>query len=187
MSKEIDKEINGAFPVIEEIRNRQLKETVLRAWRRGISECEYDSIAEIPFGIDFPEVSLVDHIRWVTEASLSLALLAEKRMNITVDRALLIAAALLHDLGKAFESRKNSDGYEKTEIGKQFMHGFWGAYISLLEGASRDLAHLISTHCHVSPVHPRLIEGVILHYADFAFADMLRFQKGMDLFLAAKG
>jgi putative nucleotidyltransferase with HDIG domain len=179
----MDEEIKRAFPVIEEIRNEELRDTVYRAWRRGLSECSFDAIDEIPFSAGMTEPNLVAHTCWVADAALSLAALVEKGMNIPIDRDLLIAAALLHDLGKAFEFKKAGDGYEKSKIGEQFMHGFWGAHIALLEGASQDLAHLISTHCHVSPVPPRLIEGVILHYADFAHADILRFQRGMDMFL----
>jgi len=182
-----DNEIKRAFPVIEEIQDQQLKDTVYRAWERGLSECPFTAIEEIPFSADIPGSSLVDHTCWVADAALFMASLVEKRMDVAVDRDLLIAAAVLHDLGKAFEYKKDGDRYDKTKIGKQFIHGFWGTYISLLEGAPQNLAHLISTHCHASPVHPQLLEGVILHYADFAYADILRFQKNMDLFLAAKG
>ena len=67
------------------------------------------------------------------------------------------------------------------------MHGFWGAFIALDEDVSRDLAHLIATHSKDSPESPQLMEGIILHYADFAHADILRFKKGMKTFLSMKG
>ena len=187
MNKAIDNEIKHAFPIIEDIQNQELKDTVYRAWARGISECTFNSIEEIPFSTDIPECSLVDHTRWVADAALFMASLVEKRMDVAIDRDLLIETALLHDLGKAFEYKKDGNRYDKTKIGHQFIHGFWGTYISLLEGAPQDLARLVATHCHASPVPPQLLEGVILHYADFAHADILRFQKNMDLFLAAKG
>ena len=183
MAGELENEIRRVFPVIEEIADMRIKQTVYRAWGRGISECGFGCIEHIPFSPELPGCRLVDHIRWVMDAALRLAELAEKGMGVSVNRDLLIAAVLLHDLGKAYEFRKDDENYVKSSIGKQFMHGFWGAHVSLVEGASQELAHLISTHCHVSPVEPQLIEGVILHYADFAHADLLRFQQNLEPYL----
>ncbi|HXZ38960.1 MAG TPA: hypothetical protein VEL68_23225 [Thermodesulfobacteriota bacterium] len=45
-----------------------------------------------------------------------------------------------------------------------------------------DLAHLVSSHAHISPVAPQFLEGIILHYADFTPADALRFSQGLELF-----
>jgi 23S rRNA maturation-related 3'-5' exoribonuclease YhaM len=185
VSKDITDEIKRNFPAIEEIQSQKLKEIVYNAWGRAISECEFDSLDEIPFSVYIPGVSLKSHINWVTSAALSLVSLMEEKMNITANRDLLIAASLLHDLGKAYEYKKDGETYKKTQIGEQFIHGFWGTYISLLEGAPNDLAHLISTHCNDSPVPPQLIEGIILHYADFAHADILRFQQNLEPFFAS--
>jgi hypothetical protein len=64
--------------------------------------------------------------------------------------------------------------------------GSRGAHVALEERVSKDLAHLIATHSKDSPEHPQLVEGIILHYADFAHADILRFQRGMQTFLSVK-
>lgn len=101
-----------------------------------------------------------------------------------MNRDLLVAAVLLHDFGKAFEYRESGKRIVKSNIGEKFMHGFWGTHIALEEGASQELAHLITTHSFDSPPHSQLIEGIILHYADLAHADLLRFQKGMVTFLS---
>jgi hypothetical protein len=184
MTTENETIVRKTFPGVEDITDPNMKSVVLRAWGRAIAECEFNSLEDIPFSGNAPEYSLVDHILWVLEASLNMATLVENSMGTRVNRDLLIAAVLLHDLGKAYEYRRTGDGVEKTEIGKGFMHGFWGAHVSILEGAPLELAHLISTHCFVSPVHPNLIEGVIMHYADLAHADIIMFQNNQPLFLA---
>jgi len=143
-------------------------------------------LEDIPFSVEICNASLQNHINWVMEIALFMADLVEKRMGILINRDLLIATVLLHDLGKVFEYEKKGNEYMKSDIGKKFMHGFWGTYIALEQGVSWDLAHLISTHSIDSPVHPQLIEEIILHYADFAHADILRFKKEVETFLYFK-
>jgi putative nucleotidyltransferase with HDIG domain len=186
MTTENEAIVRKTFPGVEDIADQNLRSVVLRAWGRTISECEFERLEDIPFSVSAPGAGLVDHILWVLEASLNMASLAEERMGVKVNRDLLIAAVLLHDLGKAYEYRRAGEGFEKTEIGKGFMHGFWGAHVSILEGAPLELSHLISTHCFVSPVQPHLLEGVIMHYADLAHADIIMFQNNQPLFLAQK-
>ena len=187
MEKDIHREILEKFPIIEEIQGSELKEKIIKAWARALKEGSFKNLEDIPFSVTIPEVNLVDHVKWVMEVALFVASLVEKNMGIFVNRDLLIASVLLHDLGKAFEYQKKGNKYVKSDIGKKFIHGFWGTYIALEERVSKDLAHLISTHSKDSPDHPQLLEGIILHYADFAHADILRFQKGMQTFLSMKG
>jgi len=187
MEEDIHREILGIFPIIEEIQDSELKEKVIKAWARALREGSFKNLEDIPFSVTIPEANLVSHIMWVMEVALFIASLVEKSMGIFINRDLLIASVLLHDLGKAFEYQKKGNKYVKSEIGEKFMHGFWGTFIALEERVSKDLAHLIATHSKDSPEHPQLLEGIILHYADFAHADILRFQKGMQTFLSRKG
>ncbi|NIS59898.1 MAG: HD domain-containing protein [Proteobacteria bacterium] len=187
MEKDIHRQIVGIFPIIEEIQDPDLREKVVSSWARGLREGSFERLEDIPFSLAIPEASLVDHVRWVMDVALFIASIAEEKMGVSVNRDLLIASVLLHDLGKAFEYKREGDKYVKSDIGEKFIHGLWGTYIALEERVSKDLAHLIATHSKDSPDHPQLLEGIILHYADFAHADILRFQKGMQTFLSMKG
>jgi hypothetical protein len=186
MENDIHTKILDIFPVIQEIQDSELREKVIKAWARALREGSFENLEDIPFSLTTPDVSLVPHIRWVAEVVDSMASVVEKSMGISVNRDLLIALVILHDLGKAFEYQKKGDKYIKSDIGEKLSHSFLGAYVALEEGISKDLAHLILTHSKDSPGHPKLLEGIILHYADFAHADILRFQKGMDTFLSMK-
>ena len=187
MEKDIHREILEIFPIIEEIQDSELKEQVIKSWTRASNEGSFKNMEDIPFSVAIPEAKLVDHIKWVMEVALFIASLVEKSMGIFINRDLLIASVLLHDLGKAFEYQKKGNKYVKSDIGKKFIHGFWGTHVALEESVSKDLAHLIATHSKDSPLHPQLLEGIILHYADFAHADILRFQKGMQTYLSMEG
>jgi len=187
MEKDFYRVILKTFPIIEEIKDSILKDKVIKAWIRALKEGSFKDIEDIPFSITIPEENLVSHINWVAEVALFIASRLEKSMGIFVNRDLLIASVLLHDLGKAFEYRKEGDHFVKSDIGKKFMHGFWGAYIALEESIPKDVVHLVFTHSHDSPLYPQFLEGIILHYADFAYADILRFQKGIETFFSMKG
>ncbi len=187
MENHINSKILDTFPIIAEVQDLELREKIIKAWARALREGSFKNLEDIPFSVTIPETSLVSHIKWVMEVALFIASLAEKRMGIHINRDLLIASVLLHDLGKAFEYKKEGNKYVKSDIGEKFIHGLWGTYIALEERVSKDLAHLIATHSKDSPDHPQLLEGIILHYADFAHADILRFNKGMETFLSMKG
>jgi 3'-5' exoribonuclease len=95
-----------------------------------------------------------------------------------LDRDLLIAAALLHDLGKVREIGARS-GFPYTDEGKLLGHIVIG--MQMVADAARDvpelsagrlllLQHLIASHqgryeWH-SPREPRTLEAIVLHFAD---------------------
>ncbi len=187
MKTDIHGKVLDIFPIIQEIEDPDLREKVTNVWARALREGSFKDLEDIPFSLTIPEATLVNHIRWVMEVALFMASLVERNMQVLVNRDLLIASVLLHDLGKAFEYQKKGNTYVKSEFGKRFEHGFWGTHIALAEGISPDLAHLIFAHTKDSLERPALLEGIILHYADFAHADILRFQKGMETFLSMKG
>ncbi len=174
------------FPEIKQIQSPALRQGVLKVWNLAISESGVKNLDSVPFSPEVSGVSLVEHIRFVLKAALSIADQLEKAHRYKIDRDLLIAAALLHDLGKIFEYRRKNGKFRKTEIGKFFPHGFWGTFLTLREGLPLDLAHLVSSHAHISPVAPQLLEGIILHYADFTHADALRFSQGLETFLGKR-
>ncbi len=184
MSGKTQKDIFDIFPEIHQIADVELKRVVVNSWSEYLDEYGYEAIMELPFTGFAADVTLVEHVASVTEIALNMADVFSRRMNATINRDLLLAAVLLHDLGKAYEYEFVDGVWRKTDIGKKFMHGFWGTYRGLANGASVELAHLIATHTPISPVHTQLVEGVILHYADLAHADMVCFERGIDLYLS---
>ncbi len=178
------KNIFDIFPEIHQITDATLKSVVVDSWTEYLDQHGYAAIMKLPFSGFASDVTLVDHVTCVAEIAMTMADTFIKRMAVSVNKDLLMAAVLLHDLGKAYEYEFVDGKWRKTTIGKQFMHGFWGTYRSLSHGASVDLAHLISTHTPISPVHPQLIEGVILHYADLAHADIVCYERDIPLYLS---
>jgi 3'-5' exoribonuclease len=95
-----------------------------------------------------------------------------------VDRDLVVAGALLHDIGKVKEL-KSSAGFDYTTAGRLLGHIVIGirlvedeaAHVAELDG-DRLLAllHLIASHQGkhewASPTEPQMLEALVLHYAD---------------------
>ena len=186
MSKRIvHRKINflSIFPEIKQIHSLPLRNRVLKVWEIAVRESGEKDLFSVPFNPEVKGVSLIEHIQFVVKISLSIATQLKKAHGYRIDMDLLIASALLHDLGKIFEYRRQGGRFKKSEIGKFFPHGFWGTFLALREGLPLDLAHLVSSHAHVSPVPPQRLEGIILHYADFAHADALRFSQGLETFM----
>ncbi len=187
-NKKTQRKINflSIFPEIKQIQSHALRQGVLKVWNLALLESGEKNLDSVPFSPEVSGVSLVEHIQFVLKAALFIADQLEEAHGYKIDRNLLIAAALLHDLGKIFEYCRKNGRFRKTEIGKFFPHGFWGTFLILREGLPLDLAHLVSSHAHISPVTPQLLEGIILHYADFTHADSLRFSQGLETFLGKR-
>jgi len=181
MQKKID--FLSLFPEIKQIQSSSLREGVLKAWNLALKESGERNLFAVPFNPEVKGVSLIEHIQFVLKTALFITDQLEKAHGYKIDRDLLLASTVLHDLSKIFEYRRQGKKFEKTNIGRFFPHGFWGAFLALREGLSLDVAHLVSTHAHISPLHPQFLEGVILHYADFIHADALRFNQGLKTFL----
>jgi 3'-5' exoribonuclease len=117
---------------------------------------------------------LIEHTLSVTRVCDLLA----AHYGSSLDRDLLIAAALLHDLGKIREIGARS-GFPYTDEGKLLGHIIIG--MQVLADAARQLPHLAETRLlllqHLiashqgryewhSPREPRTLEAMLLHYAD---------------------
>ncbi|MDR1532612.1 MAG: HD domain-containing protein [Clostridiales bacterium] len=109
-----------------------------------------------------------------------------------VNRDILIAAALLHDIGKVFELSPFPDN-DYTDDGELLGHIVMGAeFISRaaakIEGFPHQLESLLK-HCILahhgeyefgSPKLPKTMEALILHFADNADAKLAAVEKAID-------
>lgn len=122
------------------------------------------------------------------EHTVNVTLIAERLTQIyPCDQHLVIAGALLHDIGK-LEELEEQVGAEFTATGRMFGHIVLGMHyvqeqarqVSELDEVTRqDLLHIILAHHGTkefgSPVCPATIEALLVHQADTAEAKLTGF------------
>jgi len=175
--------IKELFPELNEIKNEKLRNGVAEVWYRVWISSSWEKIEEVPHPL-LPGVSLISHIKVVFKAVKEVAKIISEMHNIKINTDLLYAAALLHDVSILLEYERKKGKIVHSKIGELIPHGYYGAHIALEVGLPIELAHLIITHTILSPIEPKMIEGIILHYVDFCDADVIRALNKLNLFLA---
>jgi len=171
------------FPEVEKIQDQSLRDGVIEIWLDIAAETSWERFEDIPKNLTLEKhVTLVGHIQGVTQMALAMANIAEELHGIPVDRDLLIAACLLHDVSKPLECAANPAGppsggntspAQKTEFGEKIQHGVYGAHKIWEKNLPRaaDLAHLVITHTRESSTRSMSYEASLLFYADWGDSD----------------
>jgi len=119
---------------------------------------------------------LLEHTVAVTRLALTLCELVEEVYGGEVDRDLVLAGAILHDVMKCYVYTPSvRGGFVSSPLGDRIDH------LSLLvaemyrRGFPLDLIHVAASHHgDRSPVRPKTLEALILSIADLADSEMSR-------------
>lgn len=171
--------VRESLPEIQQIGDAGLQEKVVEAWSLALSQSEFSRIEDIrPSGNpDSPALrggTQADHLRGVARLAMAMAnALEETAGPIGVDRDILLAAALCHDLGKPFEfSPANQSRWQANPAISGYpalRHPVYGAHIALTVGLPEAVAHACGGHSAEGENILRSLENTIIHYADRAF------------------
>jgi putative nucleotidyltransferase with HDIG domain len=125
---------------------------------------------DFPFTLVIPgvKVPFVDHVRIVTDLALQSASILEKQ-GIPINRDILTASAILHDIGKPLEFAQASNGEViKSNVGKRLRHPVTGAGLAMKHELPYEVVQNIYQHSWEGEKGPgRTIEGEIVHRCDF--------------------
>jgi len=173
-------ELLRELPEINQIQDERLREQVIAVWQDVARESPHATLAECPWGSAMPHVRLMDHIRSVTRVALALADVLSREDGHQINRDILLAGALLHDVSKIVEFTRDEQGnVVHTDKGRMLEHAFIGAAVARSHGLPLEVLHIINGHSPYSPVPPRTLEAVVLTYADLAQVDTLYFSAGI--------
>jgi putative nucleotidyltransferase with HDIG domain len=161
------------WPEIKWIKNRELREKVLDCWNYAIekSALNIEDLTTIPFSLLIKDckVSFITHKRTTVQLSVDIA----KRMKenfgdeIKIDMDILIAGAILIDVGKLFEYDKINGELTTSKSGKFLRHPFSGVAVADRFGLPPEVLHMIAYHAKEGDLTKRSIEAIIVHHADF--------------------
>jgi len=98
-----EQQVREAFPELEYIEDDQLREQVVEAWVLGLERGGWRHIEDIPYAWNIHEVTNVEHVRGVTRIARESAIQQREFHGADPDMDTIIAATLLHDVGKCYE------------------------------------------------------------------------------------
>jgi len=112
---------------------------------------------------------LVEHIIAATEVALSLCDVVEKVYHGNVDRDLVLAGVVLHDIFKPLTYEMAEDGsYKMTPLAERIDHLTLIVAELVRRSFPLDLTHIVCAHHggEAGPIWPRTIEALVCHLAD---------------------
>ena len=166
-------ELLGVLPEIELIADETLREQVIATWIGGLERGGWEpaDIERMPFTLAKKvSANFAQHVRSVTRICAAVADTFEEiygGVDLTVDRDILLAGALLHDVGKLLEMEEVNGQFRKSADGKIVRHAFSGVALADANGLPARVLHIIGTHSKEGDPFKRIPESVICHLADF--------------------
>jgi putative nucleotidyltransferase with HDIG domain len=169
-----DMSILELWPEIEWITDPGLRENTAKTWELALerSVLTPDDLNRIPFtllcGPDL-KVSFMDHKRAVVHIARESGLKIKEFFGdeLPVDMDVLIAGAILADVGKLLEYELDETGNAiQGSYGRYLRHPFSGVSLAEHCGLPPEVCHIIAAHAGEGDMIRRSTEAYIVHQAD---------------------
>lgn len=180
MERDLDG-IRKAFPELNEMQNQNWAKAVVSIWEEVLKRSDWQRAEDARFSIGANEISLIGHTRAVLDLALSIAdsLKNVHGRDVELDRDVLVAGCILHDVDKLLALAPDGNGgCIPTDIGYNVQHGFYSAYYAEKAGLPQSIVTLIINHTAFSRMMPSTLESVILFFADISDAEVVKFTYG---------
>jgi len=171
----MDQKVKNLWPELDWIKDQPLREKTARTWELAIekSVLSAEDLEKIPFTLlcgPGLKVSFMAHKRCVVH----IAKECGEKMNLffgsdlPVNMDVLIAGAILADVGKLLEYELDKDGNAvQGRYGRLLRHPFSGVSLAEACGVPPEVCHIIAAHAHEGDLVKRTTEAYIVHHADF--------------------
>lgn len=176
-------QIREELPEVNEIRDDELRRKVIEAWAMSLAGSSYRSLRDmpacgVPGDLEAKSGNQTDHLRGVTRLAIKLADdFTEHFPQVDIDRDIVVAGALCHDIGKPWEfdpgNRKRwAESRQHTGF-PSVRHPAYGAHICLTVGLPEEVVHIAIAHSAEGLVVERSIENTIVRAMDHAYWQVL--------------
>lgn len=173
--------VRNLFPELEQIKNPKLAGSVVACWVeamefRGWTE---EILRKMPFTLlaDNVKITFIDHVRAVCKMCIACDQVLDEMHGpnkTPVDRDILIAGALLADVGKLMEYEIVDGEPRKSDYGKHIRHPFSGVGLAFKHSLPSRVMHIIATHSKEGDGEKRTAESIIFHHADFIDFELVK-------------
>lgn len=165
--------VKRLWPEINWIKDSQLREQVTQTWIRALERSPLmpDDLSKIPFTLLVPNcpITFMEHKRCVVHIARDSAAAMQSFMGrvLPIDKDVVIAGAILADVGKLLEYELGPDGKSRqSERGEALRHPFTGVALALECGVPDSVCHIIAAHAAEGDLVKRTTEAFIVHHAD---------------------
>jgi len=176
---ELRKGVSESLPEVNEIKDDELRGLVIEAWAFALSQSEFTRIDQIrgsgvPDSPALKDGTQAEHLRGVARMAHGLADgLEAVHGDIGIDRDLLWACALCHDVGKPFEFSHANQARWKNDVGAagfpSIRHSVYGVHVALTVGLPEAVAHTAGAHSAEGELIKRSLENTLVNSADHAY------------------
>ncbi|VAW29694.1 hypothetical protein MNBD_BACTEROID07-1717 [hydrothermal vent metagenome] len=171
----MNKDVLKLWPELNWIEDENLREKTAKTWELALerSVLSADDLNHIPFtllaGTDL-KVTFMEHKRAVVHIARD----AGEKINtmfhgeLTANMDVLIAGAILADVGKLLEYELDENGKAiQGNYGKFLRHPFSGVSLAEQADVPPEVCHIIATHAGEGDMVKRSTEAYIVHHVDF--------------------
>jgi putative nucleotidyltransferase with HDIG domain len=161
------------WPELEWIEGPELREQTANTWELALSKSALsaEDLNTIPFTLLVPdlEVSFMDHKRCVVHIARDCGEQIKTHLGkgLSVNMDILLAGAILADVGKLLEYEKKEGNVVQGNYGKYLRHPFSGVSLAESCGVPPAVCHIIAAHAGEGDHVKRSVEAYIVHHADF--------------------
>jgi len=165
--------VERLWPEIAWIGDEDLREAVLRTWVLAFERSPLgpDDLERIPFTLLVPDcpATFMEHKRSVVHVARRSAEAMRELLGraLPVDMDVVIAGAILADVGKLLEYEIRDGRAVQSERGERLRHPFTGVALALECGVPDAVCHVIAAHAAEGDLVRRSTEATIVHHADF--------------------
>lgn len=165
--------VRRLWPELEWIENKDLRDQVTRTWVRAfeLSPLAPDDLDCIPFTLLVPNcpTSFMAHKRCVVHIARRAAEAMREFMGraLAIDMDVVIAGAILADVGKLLEYENVAGKTRQSTRGELLRHPFTGVALAMEYGVPDAVCHIIAAHAAEGDHVRRSTEAIIVHHADF--------------------
>jgi len=175
------KEIVAALPELALVQDAALRDKVIDVWEEALKTGGFSlwDLKNMPFTLlaDNVSVTFLEHVRAVCQMCVGMADVVTKSYGkrVPINKDVLVAGALLADIGKMIEFEKRPDGtLRKGHKGDMLRHPFSGVGMAFKHGLPYEVMHIIAVHSKEGDFVRRSPEAIIYHHAEFADFDLAR-------------